>query len=573
MPTLDQLYGALERADAAGDTAAAQEFAAQIKEQRAATQPQPQAAPKPNPNDDRSFGENLLRGAVGSAATIGRAVATPMLWSTGMLRHPGIKEWYDRSGEIAKDFKHNSGAGGFIGGLATDIAGTAGLGTIVNPLTTRAAAALPGMLGRTLASAPGRAAVEGATAGVVTNPDEPLKGAGIGAAGGVAGQQILSRVLPRVASPINVRQLQDSATLLDEGVPLTVGQAANPNTFGGKAVRWIEESAAGIPFLGSTIKAQREAGRQGFRDVPLQQTAERLQVPVPARGRPGEVSAREMTEQVTEDVGRRYNQLTGGGRNFPMSQVYRGQVNAAIDNPRLSMTPADRMRARSLAEAHLFERQALPGQPAPPATTTLDDIFKGQSDIRQQGYKALQSPLSSERAYGQALIDAADATYAAIQRRFPNIGRQLQDMRAPMADLKTIQKAVTKGGTSGEYTPAMLGKVAEGRGATGLQHWAGMAEPLLTKDPGTISNYARAAILLGAPIAATKGVAAAPLAALIWAGLGTRAGQRTLGGHTAPQRALAQWLADPRNAQTVARAGAILGQQAGTRTFQNEEQY
>lgn len=566
--TREQLLEALDKADAAGDAEAAQHFAAQIKALSATP-----AATKPAIAQSKSFGqhasefgENFARGLTGSVAGLGSNIVSAATKPSRMLMHATgvgkpVADYIERIPGAAKEMQESAkGVGGFLGGLTGDVAATAGLTGPVATGLKGAASLFPqaSKAARVLTSAPVRAGVEGMIAGAALSPEDQVRGGIMGGVGGVAGQQLLSRTLGRLAKPIPIDKYADTEALMREGIPMTVGFGANPNTLSGRSLRFLEESAAGIPGFGAGVKAQREAARTAFRDVPINQVARTANVQMPVRS-VGKTTA-DMLDQLHKNIGSKYDTLLTGKQLRPTGRL-EASINNIVNDPKLSMTPGQRLQVRNLVEAHIYDRAKLPGQPpeAPlPRMLKAEDLFKSQSDIRQMGQKMLKSDLSSERAKGQALVGTADSIYEFIGRRFPRIGAELQALRKPYTTLSTVGKAAELAGVRGEFTPSQLGKVAMKRGDTELKHFASVAEPLLTKEPGAMGATARAALLLGG--STLMGGASIPIGAGLALGLGTRAGQRTLTGQLAAQKALAAAL--ERNPELVNQITGIIGREA-----------
>jgi hypothetical protein len=524
-----------------------------------------------------SSAQGMFKGAAANSMDVGRTLLKPV--SAMMPDNPYLgREAMGEAKDLSRQYRKEAGGAGVAGGLLADLAATGGTSTLLRSAASRLPQAVQQWGSRYAANAPewirgilpaGRAATEGAAAGAYLSPDDPAKGAVHGGVGGAVGQQILSRLVPRVAQPIDMAPGAREA--MDAGVPLTAGFASNPNTAIGRGMRWIEESTAAIPFLGAAVKAQREAARRGIRDLPIREAAADLNVAVPAaRGANDPRTTTAVLEGVNTNVGNRYDTLLAN-RSFPLTQRFQNEVNAATANPRLSMTEQDRARARGMVEAHLFDRQIPPGQNVLPPRSELADMFASQSDVRRQGYRARGSEMSSERAYGQALIDASNRVYDSIQRRFPVTGRELNRMREPMHRLMTVENAAGRVPVSGDYSMEQLATAARNSNNDRLLNYAQLMHPLMTKDPGTISNAARAAFVLGAPHLAGGSTLAIPMGAGLLAGFGTRTGQRALTGRTETQLMLSQLLQDPDFVRSLATTGGVAGREAGEELYRRRQ--
>lgn len=545
--TREQLMQALRNADAAGDAEGAAELARRIH-----------ALPPAQTTGDKVLeaGGNFAKGVVGSVGSLGSNIinlstaAPRMLARTLGYGDNPVSQYIERMPNAAKQMRDDAkGVAGFAGELVGDIAGTAGLGGV----GLKAASYLP-MAQR--AVSPFIAALgTGAAGGAMTAPTEHAKAALIGAGGAGAGQQLLSRTLGRIATPFKSVHHADSDALMQGGVPLTVGMAADPNSWSGRLLRFLEESAASVPGLGAGVKAQREAARAGFRDMPLREMTVNAKVPMPARV--GDRTFADMLSQVHTDVGHRYDQLLGG-RTIRPTAVLKRSLDDIVFDPGRGMTESARQQARNLIEAHIYGRAKDPTTGLLPPTMDVPALFRAQSDLRQLGNKAQRSDLIDENVKGGALTSAADEVYGFISRRFPRVGQELGDLRAPYARLKTLDAAANKAGSRGEFTPEQLGRVAIKRGDDEMRNLAAMAEPLITKDPSGLGAAARTALLTGS--SALIGPASVPMGVLAHTLLGTKTGQSALTGRLGVQQRLADLLI--RRAGTINEAGAIAGREA-----------
>jgi len=196
MATDEELYNALRKADAAGDTAGARTLASYISSRQSAPAPAPAA---PQPGAAQSFGAGVLRGAKDVVDTGAKLLAT------GFDKIAGTSEGQrvaDMNAAGKKEFdatygKDNTAASlGRVGGqIAATLPVGGALGAGVK--AAGAAGALPKAaipLGEAIASgglsakgasmatrAAGGAIAGGATAGLV-DPDQAVTGAAIGAA-------------------------------------------------------------------------------------------------------------------------------------------------------------------------------------------------------------------------------------------------------------------------------------------------------------------------------------------------------------------------------------------------------
>ena len=183
-----------------------------------------------NPNmavEGMSTGDKLLAGAGKGMSDVGRGIAQ-------FFGNPDVTR--QRIDEINKQDAPLMGTReGTVGNIAGSVA------------ASLPAALIPGA--GTLAGA----AVIGGAQGLmapVGEQDSRLKNAGMGLAGGVAGN-LAARGLARVAQPIT--QTEPVKKLLSEGVVPTPGQAAGANSFVGK----MEQKLQSIPIVGDIITKGR----------------------------------------------------------------------------------------------------------------------------------------------------------------------------------------------------------------------------------------------------------------------------------------------------------------------------
>lgn len=568
MASREELLQGLRAADAAGDTAAASAFARALQAQQApVAQPQAPQTPQRSPVDMvrgaidtiGNTRDNIVKGGIAGLVDIGRSVAT----APNMI--PGVRApWTDRmdeAGRISKEMRREAGGAGMIGSGIVDVAGTAGLGGPILKGVQKILSAGSKFI------APAAAGAEGTAAGVYLSPDDRAGGGAAGGVGGVAGQQILSRTLGRLAKPVQSRQ-PNTHVFENEGVPLTAGQSASSDDWGGKLVRFVEDGLSVIPGFGAPVQGQREAAKQAWRDVPLKDIAQRGKVAEPQRA--AGVSTRDMQESVGTDMGQRYDSLLAN-KTLRGTQVLENNIDAIVNDPKLFMTDADRAGIRKLIEAHLFDKLN-PGGVRSPLEASM--LFKAQSELATRGRDFSESILHSERDKGQALQRTANEVYNFIQRRFPKIGKELQDLRGPYRELSTLRAASKDRGSgpAGDFTPKILAHQAEKRGDEGLRLWGELAEPIIgSEKPGTLSNYMKMATVLGtggvASVLSTGGVSI-PAAAALLALFGTRTGQKGLQGQLGAQKALSDLLT--MHPELVNQATGVAGREAGLAVQHNK---
>lgn len=222
-------------------------------------------------------GEKALAGAGAGFREMGEAVGV-----NALLRKIGAD--IDRPREQA-DYEKGLGGWGTAGKLGAEIATTA--------LPAAKAASLAGrglaVAGRTLTPM-GTAAIEGMAAGAMTSPEDQLKGAVTGGAGGAVGQKVLSKVIGAPAR--GVPQSVAAERLRKQGVELTAGQGADVSTLGGRSYQAIEEGLESFPVLGQKLARQREAAGKTFRERAMEKVLPQgSTLPRPGEGTPAEIAA------------------------------------------------------------------------------------------------------------------------------------------------------------------------------------------------------------------------------------------------------------------------------------------
>ena len=246
MAQLDDLYAALKKADAAGDTAGAQKLAAYIKTMPAQTAAP--AAPEPSMLDGIKQGAgNLVAGAVRGAGSIGATILAPVDIASDFAAGRPLMQSNTERRSAMDGALQSMGAqpdsllyqGGKLGG---EIAGTAGAGGVLANGAARLGASAPvvnalasggfnagGMTGagglavRTLGGAATGAASAGlvdptqATTGGVIGAALPGVAKGVGVIGGAAGNALRKGIVGEVTPEVSA--LADRAAALGIQVP------------------------------------------------------------------------------------------------------------------------------------------------------------------------------------------------------------------------------------------------------------------------------------------------------------------------------------------------------------------
>lgn len=317
MATDEELYNALRKADAAGDTAGASTLARYITSRQAAPAP---AAPAPG--TVQSFGAGVLRGARDVVDT------GASLLSSGFDKLAGTKEG-ERVAEINKagraefdnQYKDNTAAS--VGRVAGQVGATLPIGGALGAGVKAAGAAgvLPKAaipLGEAIASgglsaqgaglatrAAGGAIAGGVTAGLV-DPDQALKGAAIGAAlpvvvrGAAAGMQSVGKAVrgPEVAP--GIRKAAEEAAGSGFVIPPTLAKPTLKNR--------LLEGLAGKVSVAQNASMRNQA-------VTNQLAAKEIGLPVDATITP------QMLKEIRDNAGQAYKAVA----SLPVKPAERAQ--------------------------------------------------------------------------------------------------------------------------------------------------------------------------------------------------------------------------------------------------------
>ena len=492
---------------------------------------------------------NVGKGAVSSAARIGSNV----LGGVGLGQFDTTNEMYRRGHEAANALDKDTGVPGFIGGMAVDAAGTAGM-NIPRKVFGGVGRALPRVTDLL------RSTAAGAGQGAAVSADPSLGAAAVGGLGGFGGR-LASQVggtLTRGAGRTESPQLK---AFEDKGIDLTVGQAANPNTPFGATVRRSEEAMKLIPFLGSGIANRRNAATNAWRDSLLRDVAEKGGLgPVPKIRDPKSTTS-SITDRLRGELSSRYSAALRGKTLPPTDQLRKNLKNIA-DDPILALTKVQRKALKTDFNRHILEPVSnSKGQTV--RNWDLPTLWKHQSKLRSSGKRIAKR----DEDLGAARIQAADEILDFIERGDPATGAVLKQLSQPFAQLNTLRTASKLAGVGGEFTPAQLLKIAgKTRGASNLAKEAESAGKLLTDQTGSAVYLKNITPQNAATIAGLAGAGAtAPMASI--AGLGaysTKFGQDALMGRLGIQRKIAKKLADQGFAEKLARAMSTAGATAGS---------
>jgi hypothetical protein len=459
-----------------------------------------------------------------------------------------------------------------LGAFATDVASFAlPGGAAINaaralPLAMKLASKAP-----LLAPLAGEAAL-GAGLSAAYAPEDRGTAAVVGGVGGAAGYGI-GRGVSRLAGGL-VKPSAQAKALQREGVEdLTIGQAADQGTLGGKIIRRAEESLQSLPIAGRAISKARERANDSFGKIAINRA-------VPPGGTPLEGPSREAFESLEKDFGKAYKVLDDV--ELPALDVnrYLGKEIADIIND-----PAKEMSKAARKDIEEFLSEQFYGK------FNYKDVGGNRviDSINGKTFKKFDSDLSSRirTLISMPFRNADEAgklkAYLEIDKsltKFRNnnvsddIATQLTDTDAAYANFKTLERASAYiGATEGKFTPAQLkravaavtpkSKYVKQKGL--LQDLTDPADTVLKStmpDSGTAERAYGLGLGIGAvtnPIPTLGAIAGTTVGA---SGLYSRPVQKFLLGGGSKQQAMADALrrASPYFGLTGAYAGSEYGQ-------------
>ena len=459
-----------------------------------------------------------------------------------------------------------------LGAFATDVASF----VVPGGAAIKAARGIP--LAMKLASkAPVRAGVVGEAAlgaglSAAYAPEDRGTAAAFGGVGGAAGYGI-GRGVSRLAGGL-VKPSSQAKALQGKGVEdLTIGQAADQGTLGGKMIRRFEESFQNLPIAGRAISKARERANDSFGKIAINRA-------VPPGGKPLEGPSREAFESLKNDFDKAYTVLDDV--ELPALDVnkYLGkEISDIINDPAKEMSKAARKDIEEFLSEQFYKK------------FNYKDVGGNQviDSINGKTFKKFDSDLSSRiRTLMNMQFRNADEagklkSYLEIDKSITNfrnnnisddIAKQLKETDAAYANFKTLERASAYiGATEGKFTPAQLKRAVaavtpKSRYTTKqglLQDLTDPADTVLKPtmpDSGTAERAYGLGLGIGAvtnPVPTLGAIAGTTLGA---SGLYSRPVQKFLLGGGSKQQAAAEALrrASPYFGLTGAYAGSELGQ-------------
>ena len=418
-------------------------------------------------------------------------------------------------------------------------------------VATGVASAFPKTLGRLTRTKPGMAAVEGGTAGAILSPEDRLRGAEFGAGFGGLFQQVGSRLGRGIAEPIPQTPMAQS--MRKSGIPVSLGQGANRNTWRGAITSAAERALARVPGLGVQASRRRAEPYNEWRRQAMQRGT-----PKPENIKAG-MNPEEQLAQASEDLNKAYRGAVAGKTTSGADSELLTEIIGVTGSPQSMLTKAERKQVEDFVMENLVNRI----KPGDPAQLVMD----AQSILRSKGRQWMKSLNPAQKEQGQMLNRIADASYDLIDRTVPGAGDVLRSLKAPRARYGILEKAYERTGGAGEFTPGKLRMAARGQHPEMRNLGRRGEEVLGNLDPHAQRQLTPGQLVTGA-VAGGLGYTAWPLVAAIAAAAtaaGTKTGQKLLSGNTSPQRILSALLR--RKPMTSGAAGGVVGSQ-----FADEEQ-
>ncbi len=432
-----------------GPEGATQEQAFQILQTRLGqtpSRPTPQATPTPEQSmqaelGERNLGEQFL-GGVGATAIESWYGLKDLF---GQLTEQERKEL-----EFLKGIRGGAATAGRIGGDIALLAAPGGAGAAA---VRTGARALPRAVARAAATRPRLARAAGTAVGeaggiaaaeAIRTPGTARERAEVGTGGALATLaghgvgQAAARALGGLPRSPAAQQL------LDEGVPLTPGQAA-PDTFIGRAVRNTESAMRGVPFMGGGATRLQDQALQQMNRRLLQGTIPDVPgavgVTIRSPGNAGFRQAQETFSKLYDDFWE-----TALERAGPEGAQRMARVASNIVNTRAGMELSDEAAQR--VGRYVSSRVApILKNPSSPKLQKLNQ------DLRDYALKARDKGDFVE-------AEVVEEAMEMIQRSFgAELGEQLKRINTGYAQLSVLQEAANYAEAArrgGVFTPNEL---------------------------------------------------------------------------------------------------------------------
>lgn len=397
---------------------------------------------------------------------------------------------------------------------------------------------------------PGGPVAQGAASGAVLSNEDTLGGvAGDAAIGGIAGKvgDMVTRGAARVIAPQVNRGLR---LLSDAGIPMTLGQiAAAGGSRIGRAVKGIEDRAAGLPVVGDVINAARQRGTEAYNRTVMRRALGRAGLQLPDDVPVG----REGVQYVGDRLSAQYQQLLPRLAARPDAQFSADLLSASQT---LQTVPTEvQGQFQSVLRAAFQNRGNGP--------TLAGDNLKAAEEVLTDfasRYRSAGDP--NQRALGEAVGAVRDGLRQLVVRQNGQAGAQLQRINNAWRELTILERAAGgQGNHNGVFSPKQYAAAARAsdtsarrrattRGTAPNQRMTDAAAGILPNtvpDSGTAGRLAAGAGIVGiGTIEPTTAVGLATLAAP----------------YTAVGQNAANWLYFANRPALVRRGAALLRQSA-----------
>ena len=373
------------------------------------------------------------------------------------------------------------------GGLVGNIAGNMmGLGRLPGALAGATMRVAPSVVTPVATSAALGATLAPATTPLVGN-ETALGTAATGAVGGAAGHAIATG-LSRAIQPI--AQSDAVQTLLRHNVVPTVGQAAGKNSVFGRA----EQAAESIPVVGHVISGARNRAGVEFNRAALNQAVPEGQPNVTQIGNLGRDEVRQATEA-------NYQRLFSGTQVRPDANLAHDLVSAA-NQVQLPLSQRGMSTYQNILQRVLWDRIPTVNLGAGATQQVGSDFMKREiiGDLGKRSQEFLRSPIAEERAIGEALKNARNATQNWL---INSAGIPRAEVAA--ADAAYVARSATRNAAEmakareGQFTPLQLLRSSpEGSASNRLAAAGQEVLPNTLPNSGTADRGMLAALLTAA---------------------------------------------------------------------------
>lgn len=325
-----------------------------------------------------------------------------------------------KSGEFRQRFPVASTAAQIAGSIPT---GVAGAGRVA---ATRLGQAAP-RLSQILAGG-GLGAVSG---GLMTEGDIEQRGTGA-AIGGLVGTGlgVAGETLPRVTTK--------AKQLLDEGIPLTIGQSFGP------FLKSAEELATRVPIVREIVRGAEKRAIQGFDKVAIEDALSSINFKMPA-----DKVGRDAIKAADDAISEAYEKAipaSGIPNTQPVYRDFDAIIQKNIDLPK---EPFDQLRGifkKALDPALFDEKLAMGGE----------HTKKALSYLGRKAFELSKSPDENKKQMGRAIYKAKQQLTEELIRQNPSAKALLDVNRAFYRFQPVLKASMAAPSQAGVFTPAQL---------------------------------------------------------------------------------------------------------------------